>query len=99
MDYSEQAIEFFRQALDADSPLDPQKLADQFADWLMGEDEDALVFDEPEQPQEPIPGEREPVRSSSTRQKQSPAQKRATRNKQLAEQYRRAQKRRKNRRK
>lgn len=99
MDYSEQAIEVFRQALDADDPLDPQKLADQFAEWLMGEDEDAPVFDESEQPQEPIPGELEPVRRSGTRQKQTPAQRRAARNKQRADKTRRAQQRRKNRRK
>lgn len=92
LDYSEQAIEVFRHALDADSPLDPQKLADQFADWLLGEEEETPVFDEPEapeQPQEPIPGEREPVRRSGTRRKQTPAQKRAERNKQRAERTRR----------
>lgn len=99
MDYSEQAIEVFRQALDADSPLDPQKLAEQFGEWLLGEDDEAPVFDEPEKPQEPIPGEREPVRRSGTRRRQSPAQKRAARNKKRADQSRRIQQRRKNRRK
>lgn len=96
LDYSEQAIEVFRQALDADSPLDPQELAEQFADWLIGEE--ATVFEAPEQPQEPIPGEREPVRRSGTRRKQTPAQKRAERNKQRADQSRR-EKQRKSRRK
>ena len=95
LDYSEQAIEVFRRALDDDNPLDPQKLAEEFADWLFGEEEEVPVFDE----QEPIPGEREPVRSSVTRQKQSPVQKRAARNKSRADKSRRAQKRRKNRRK
>ena len=99
MDYSEQAIEVFRQELDADSPLDPQKLAEQFGEWLLGEDDEAPVFDEPEKPQEPIPGEREPVRRSGTRRRQSPAQKRAARNKKRADQSRRTQQRRKNRRK
>lgn len=97
-DYSEQAIEVFRQNLDAEDPLDPQKLADQFADWLLGEDEEAPVFDEADQHQEPIPGEREPVRRTNTRRKQTPAQKRAERNKQRADQTRR-EKQRKSRRK
>lgn len=95
---SERAIKYFRDALDADDPLDPQKLAEQFAEWLLGEDEEAPVFDETEQPQEPIPGEREPVRRSNTRRKKTPAQKRAERNKQRADQSRR-EKQRKSRRK
>lgn len=90
-DYSDQVIAIFEQYLD-DAMIDPEALADAFADWMDSE-KDPADFRYNEKTAEPIPGEIDrPARKRTARK--TPAQKRAARNKSRADERKRNAKRR-----